>query len=221
MAKLKFEGDVVRRIVEHMTTSTNWSKGYGEKGKPHPQLVLVKDEGIYILSNGAPVQMEPEGNKRLVCYAKGYDPTRADRMDVWDRARDAVGGDDFAEYLTLSPAQLAAILGGDFKHLEIGVNRNSISVAVATNSPQPARPISDTELLAGLQRRMRTRMFVVIDGKIRHSKPFPASTIARLKTDPAFLADMRRRFQTDTILNVLPAAELLAIYRQATDTPQA
>ena len=34
-------------------------------------------------------------------YASGFDPTRDDRMAVWDRARDAVGGDDFAEEIPI------------------------------------------------------------------------------------------------------------------------
>lgn len=45
-----------------------------------------------------------------VAYAIGFDPTRDDRMAVWDRARDAVGGDDFAEAVPLEwvDAALAA-----------------------------------------------------------------------------------------------------------------
>ena len=36
-----------------------------------------------------------------VAYASGFDPTRDDRMAVWERARLAVGGDDFAEAVPL------------------------------------------------------------------------------------------------------------------------
>ena len=67
-----------------------------------PGLWLVKDEGIYLMSNGVTadgtrVPLDP-------VYAKGYDPTKRDRMAVWDDARDAVGGDDFVEFL---PAEWA------------------------------------------------------------------------------------------------------------------
>ena len=53
-----------------------------------PGLILVKDDGIYLMSNGG-------GEKSLnVAYASGYNP-KVDG-DVWDKCRDAVGGDDFA-----------------------------------------------------------------------------------------------------------------------------
>ena len=41
------------------------------------------------------------GGRPAVAYAVGFDPRREDRLDVWDRARDAVGGDDFADPLPL------------------------------------------------------------------------------------------------------------------------
>jgi hypothetical protein len=52
-------------------------------------LWLVKDDGIYLMSNGtgalAPI------------YAKGFDPER--KAGVWSGASDTVGGDDFEEFL--------------------------------------------------------------------------------------------------------------------------
>ena len=76
----------------------------GEQDVARPALWLVKDEGIYLMSTG----LYPEGHGRAlpggrmaVAYAVGFDPRREDRLDVWDRARDAVGGDDFADPLPL------------------------------------------------------------------------------------------------------------------------
>ena len=84
----------------------------GEERLAPPCLWLVKDEGIYLMSPG--IQPGPEPGDRPapapVAYASGFDPTRDDRMAVWDRARDAVGGDDFAEAVPLGwvDAALAA-----------------------------------------------------------------------------------------------------------------
>ena len=74
----------------------------GEERLAPPCLWLVKDEGIYLMSPGIHPDVErTERTRPPVSYASGFDPTRADRMAVWDRARDAAGGDDFAEDIPL------------------------------------------------------------------------------------------------------------------------
>ena len=84
----------------------------GEERLAPPCLWLVKDEGIYLMSPG--IHPDPGPGDRPtrppVAYADGFDPTRDDRLAVWDRARDAVGGDDFAEAVPLEwvDAALAA-----------------------------------------------------------------------------------------------------------------
>jgi hypothetical protein len=213
MTKLVFDAATVRSIVEHMTAATEWRKEYGAKGKGHPQLVLVHDEGIYVMSNGVPGLKAGDDKKHVVAYAKGYNP-HTDR-DVLERARDAVGGDDFAEYLTLSANQTASILSGDIKRLEIGFNSRSISLAVITNSPAPTRPATDAEMSKRIQRAMRTRIIFLRDGKLLQSQPMPAPSVALLKGDKGYLALMTQRFRADTILNVLPPTEALALYRKA------
>ncbi len=83
----------------------------GEQRLAPPCLWLVKDEGIYLMSPGIDPDAErTERTRAPVSYASGFDPTRNDRMAVWDRARDAVGGDDFAEDVPLEwvDAALAA-----------------------------------------------------------------------------------------------------------------
>ncbi len=52
-------------------------------------LWLVKDDGIYLMSNGT----EPHAP----VYASGFDPER--NLGVWSSASEAVGGDDFEEFL--------------------------------------------------------------------------------------------------------------------------
>ena len=84
----------------------------GEDRLAPPCLWLVKDEGIYLMSPGIHPGPEPgdRSTRAPVAYASGFDPTRDDRMAVWDRARAAVGGDDFAEAVPLEwvDAALAA-----------------------------------------------------------------------------------------------------------------
>ena len=84
----------------------------GEERLAPPCLWLVKDEGVYLMSPGLDPDPQPVDPPRRppVAYADGFDPTRDDRMAVWDRAREAVGGDDFAEDIPIEwvDAALAA-----------------------------------------------------------------------------------------------------------------
>ena len=63
-----------------------------------PTLWLVKDHGIYLMSNGT--WDKEAGERSPVTYADGYSPD--DEPDLWDRCRQAVGGDDFAVDVPLS-----------------------------------------------------------------------------------------------------------------------
>lgn len=103
MAKLMFEAAALRELWNHAKEAPDHRQGFD--GSAEPALLLVKDEGIYLMSNGVPhlphKRPAPNGSHDIdcskVCYAHGFDPTKQDRMDVWDRAREAVGGHDFAE----------------------------------------------------------------------------------------------------------------------------
>lgn|SRR5262245_59177422 len=108
---LRFDANAVRRVVEHAKAAPEHMEFYGEK--QGARVLLVKDEGIYLMSNGLPRDLmarpfdpsapPPTANDStsFVAYAMGYDPTKADRMAVWEKCREAVGGDDFSEPLLL------------------------------------------------------------------------------------------------------------------------
>ena len=123
MAKLIFDAEALRPVVKwtaehapHVATYDQqmdpqfWKPGVtikaGEWPKREdlalelvpPALHFVHDDGIYLLSSSAERDIV-EGNTSRVVYAKGYDP-RTDE-DVWEKARAAVGGDDFVEALPI------------------------------------------------------------------------------------------------------------------------
>jgi hypothetical protein len=104
MANLTFKNVGVLRVVEHAMAAKKHAMGYGHEGDAVPCLTLVKDDGIYLMSNGKPGDPDETwcgpSPKLFVVYADGYE---ADRSGVWDKCRAAVGGDDFAEYLELTP----------------------------------------------------------------------------------------------------------------------
>ena len=73
-----------------------WDQQPSESIETPPGLWLVKDQGIYLMSNGLPGLLLTDRHHYVV-YADTYDP-RTDG-DVWDRSRAAVGGDDFCEFI--------------------------------------------------------------------------------------------------------------------------
>ncbi|WP_187360853.1 DUF3085 domain-containing protein [Enterobacter asburiae] len=96
--------------------------------KNNADLLLVKDEGIYVMSS---VEKVTEGCKRTVAYAEGYDPAKfPDGGELYDACVDAVGGDDFAELLPLNDDVLTALAEG--KHdLLIVVTETQIRIDLA------------------------------------------------------------------------------------------
>ena len=109
----------------------------GEERLAPPCLWLVKDEGIYLMSPGIHPDAETEERpaRPPVAYASGFDPTRDDRMAVWDRARDAVGGDDFAEAVPLE--WVDAALGARSPEFALEFGPESIGLLLPTRRPIP------------------------------------------------------------------------------------
>lgn len=108
MPNLIFAAADVRRLVEHTLRAPEQAEymvdfdgktGQAIMAKPEaPAVILVHDQGVYLMSNGTPPDLLKEGEPRRYCaYAEGCHPEKND--DWWDTARDLVGGDDFAETL--------------------------------------------------------------------------------------------------------------------------
>ncbi len=79
-----------------------------DESKVPAGLMLVKDDGIYLMSNGSERLPNPNGGEEssLVAYAQGYDSSKAADVDkrgfsddVWQASREAVGGDDFSFFV--------------------------------------------------------------------------------------------------------------------------
>jgi hypothetical protein len=127
MAKLSFSLKLLSPMAQHTEEAathaptleqqfdkTLWKKGLDlhedeifrsngdhiDLAKVPPGFWLVKDRGIYMMSNGRPRQLLDAGaTKSYVVYAKGYQPGVDE--DWFDRACDAVGGDDFVQFIPL------------------------------------------------------------------------------------------------------------------------
>ena len=108
MSRLVFKAEDLRRIVTHALAAPSHSVGYGgAKG----DVVLVHDQGVYMMSAGQPRDLTREGsNSSYVAYAEGCDPGKDPAW--WETARDLVGGDDFGQHLPWAKDIAAAIDAG-------------------------------------------------------------------------------------------------------------
>ena len=160
MSRLRFNAELVKRLMEHAAACklhrATYEQAYRMLGKDWfdgkvsadtlrdriaPALHFVKDHGIYLMSNGDPslsgAEFGRKGMKNAVVYAEGYDPKAE---DCWERAREAVGGDDFVENLDLSG--LPDMPPGA-RFLEINVSAKKLTISwVAGLPPMTARPVS-------------------------------------------------------------------------------
>jgi Protein of unknown function (DUF3085) len=147
MTLLTFMAADVRRVVEHSINAPRQSEQLvdydRETHKPitapveAPAVLLVHDQGVYLMSNGEPrdiVDADATGRKdeasnegRSFCvYAAGCDPD-ADE-DWYDTARALVGGDDFGETLPWA-RELKALIDAGAKTITLRMTENSIEIA--------------------------------------------------------------------------------------------
>lgn len=96
MSTLKFNKADVLRVVAHARAATDWQTPYfDKKWKKRPCVLLVHDDGVYLMSGGLPRDIV-NGQVNFCAYAEGTDPSLP---DSWEVSCMLVGGDDFGEYL--------------------------------------------------------------------------------------------------------------------------
>ncbi|WP_338821708.1 DUF3085 domain-containing protein [Bradyrhizobium septentrionale] len=95
MSNLIFKAADVLRVVEHTLAAPKQCAAFTGP-VTEPSILLVHDEGVYLMSNGEPRDIA-EGERSYVAHALGCNP-KID-SDWYDTSRDLVGGDDFGEAL--------------------------------------------------------------------------------------------------------------------------
>lgn len=156
-AVLKFKANDVRILLDHAKSCTMHSPtfeqmfdpAYRVDGKEVPEgadfptakdvdnslvpfgLLLVADQGVYIMSNGEPrdiVTPHPEdpmkGTSRVV-YAEGISPGTNEFDDWWERKRAAMGGDDQGLFLNGDDVEEALASRTKNGFLEVRVKNNT------------------------------------------------------------------------------------------------
>ena len=106
MTMLTFKSKEFSRMMGFMRNNDRAIPN-GTGGEPTKDfgLHLVKDDGIYLMA-GTFKSDKLDERKCHVIYAQGYS---LKTKDLWDKCREAVGGDDFAEWIPLSKEMVEAL----------------------------------------------------------------------------------------------------------------
>ncbi|WP_051504144.1 DUF3085 domain-containing protein [Sphingomonas jaspsi] len=118
--------DTLKSIIAHSRANPEGQSVYGEPVAP--SLMLVKDQGAYLMAPTDPRQLTGEGEKCVVVYAKGCNPGVDD--DFYETARSLCGGDDFCEGIALDE------IPGLDTAFEIQIELTETSLAVSTLGPK-------------------------------------------------------------------------------------
>jgi len=126
MTDLRFDASKVLPVAEHALAASAHKESFGQD-QGGPALWLVKDAGVYLMSNGAPGQLLPGGDESVVVvYADGL----SDAAN-YDDISDAVGGDDFCEAIPIDAAFVAALRAAPAGHvLVVSLSADTIGVAI-------------------------------------------------------------------------------------------
>lgn len=125
---LIFKISDVDRCVKHALSGEKWGMGY-EDIEPAPGLLLVHDNGVYLMSNANPGDFIPEKDRCYVSYAAGCNPDCDENF--YEISRELVGGDDFVEFIPINENWLSMMANYDEIHVDITPEEISVSFAIA------------------------------------------------------------------------------------------
>jgi hypothetical protein len=118
--RLRFKASELKRVVDHAL-------------KTDADLLLVHDQGVYLMSAGEPPDLLHSGKTaRYVAYAATCHPTKDDGW--WDNARDLVGGDDFAETVPWA-RQIAQEIERGAAVIVLGFGKRHLSLLPSRSKP--------------------------------------------------------------------------------------
>lgn len=120
-------------LARHSLDCTEWVSD-GRGGPAAPSLILVGDQGVYLVSGGKPGLRRGDGKGLAVAYAKGLQP-HVDAFDHWFDAKVSItGGDDFAEVLPWARAILSQIEAGA-EEIRIKITEDSMTLMELPKAP--------------------------------------------------------------------------------------
>lgn len=138
MATLEFAAEDVARVVDHaLAAKDHQTTVYGQERVSGAAVMLVGDQGVYLMSNGLPADpLGPEQNasssgvfRRFVAYAKGCDPNKDE--DFYENKVALFGGDDGVELLPWCE-NIRALIDAGTQVVRIRLSADHIRLGPAT-----------------------------------------------------------------------------------------
>jgi Protein of unknown function (DUF3085) len=129
--QLHFFKQDVRKLLEHTKESEEHVPIYGKVSTLRPGLLIIRDEGIYLMSNGKPglfqdgafEQATPD-NPAFVVYATECNPLTLP-FEEWRRVKEqSFGSDDGVDFLGTDFIEAALLRPG--KYIQLEVNEEGI-----------------------------------------------------------------------------------------------
>ncbi len=125
MSRIVFNNsEALKCLAEGTLKAKKFRLPYTDKHTKDKGVLFVKDSGIYLMNAYAGGSSPNELG--TVVFAESFDPTKDE--DVWERSREAVGGDDFGEFLEFPEIMLKAILADKLKKLIINMEETSYNM---------------------------------------------------------------------------------------------
>ena len=124
MTTLTFKSKEFSRMMEFMRENER-TIPYSKETTKDYGLHLVKDEGIYLMAGTVQSDWIQHLEKCHVIYAQGFSPKT---KDLWEKCREAVGGDDFAEWIPLNKEMVEALEKNG--HMKIKFTPSEITTSV-------------------------------------------------------------------------------------------
>ena len=124
MTMLTFKSKEFPRMLEFMRNHDR-KIPYGETTKDFG-LHLVKDSGIYLMAGTVQADWMEHLKTCHVIYAQGFSPKTKDR---WEKCRDAVGGDDFVEWIPLNNKMVNMLARSGHMKIRLTPNEGEINVS--------------------------------------------------------------------------------------------
>jgi hypothetical protein len=137
--KLTFNREGVERLLSHAKAAPEHSPTYGQEPPIKPGLILVGDQGVYLMSNGLPMLKVDNSESNFVVYADQINPDTMP-FDVWWAVKEsAFGGDDGADPIDADTIELnlAAMPG---LPLTIVLTPAEIKLMVVAQKPSKPSP---------------------------------------------------------------------------------
>lgn len=126
LTRLVFKnGEALKRLAVGTEQANKFRIPYTEKNTDKKGFLFVKDEGIYLMN--AYAGGVPPNELGTVVYAEGFHPKDE---NVWEKSRQAVGGDDFGEFIHISAKALKRIIDGQAEQVVIDMMPDSYAVEV-------------------------------------------------------------------------------------------